>query len=75
MMDLKSAVSSLGVAISREIKIGMDLEFFFGTLFEPPLIYVMLFGPLMGGKLIGNVNLGGEMKSLILLLCFQECSP
>ncbi|WP_237268621.1 ABC transporter permease [Thermococcus celer] len=65
-MDLKSAVSSLGVAISREIKIGMDLEFFFGTLFEP-LIYVMLFGPLMG-KLIGNVNFGGNEISYLAFM-------
>jgi len=65
-MDFKSMLSSLRVAISREVKIGMDLEFFLGTLFEP-LIYVMLFGPLME-KLIGNVNFGGKEISYLAFM-------
>lgn len=66
MMNFKSMLSSIRVAISREVKIGMDLEFFLGTLFEP-LIYVMLFGPLME-KLIGNVNFGGKEISYLAFM-------
>lgn len=65
-MTLRELLSSFRVAISREIKIGVDLEFLLGTLFEP-MIYILIFGPLMG-KLIGGVDVNGERISYLAFM-------
>ncbi|AAL80160.1 daunorubicin resistance membrane protein [Pyrococcus furiosus DSM 3638] len=62
----KEFLSSFYVAMSRETKVGIDLEFWLGTMFEP-LIYVLLFGPLME-KLVGGVNVGGEEISYLAFM-------
>lgn len=63
MIDL---INSFKVAISRETKIGIDLEFLLGTLFEP-MIYVLLFGPLMG-KLVGDLEVNGTRISYLAFM-------
>jgi ABC-2 type transport system permease protein len=62
-MEFRELFSSFGVAVSRETKIGVDLEFLLGTMFEP-VIYILLFGPLMG-KLTGGVDVNGERISYL----------
>lgn len=62
----KGSRPSFWVAVSREIKVGLDLEFLLGTLFEP-LIYILIFGPLME-ELIGGVYVGGREISYLAFI-------
>ncbi len=65
-MEFRELFSSFWVAISREIKVGVDLEFLLGTLFEP-VVYILLFGPLMG-KLIGGIDVDGGRISYLAFM-------
>ncbi|MCO6041996.1 ABC transporter permease [Thermococcus alcaliphilus] len=66
MAKLSELLSSFRVAMSRETKVGIDLEFWLGTMFEP-VIYVLIFGPLME-KLIGGINIGGVEISYLAFM-------
>ena len=77
-MNAKFFFSSVKTAFSREIKMISGVEFFFNTILLP-LLYIGLFGLLMG-RLIPKVTFRGEELSyltfmfpgILVSICFNE---